>query len=149
MNRQQSKDDALQRAVIAALMSHELTPAHVGVTVHAGVVTLFGHVRNAAQKRAAQDAVLQVEGVKAVALAITIRNANAHRWYDDEIAVEAANCLAWDSAVPPGVVTLSVERGRLTLFGEFRRDSQRAAALEDVSRLFGVAAVQDRTTVKA
>lgn len=148
MNRQLAEDHSLQRAVIAALMSQELAPANVGVTVHAGVVTLSGHVRNAAQKRAAQEAALQVDGVKAVALTITIRNIKAHRWYDDEIAAEAANCLAWDSAVPPGVVTLSVERGRLTLFGEFRRDSQRAAALEDVSRLFGVAGVQDRTTLK-
>jgi osmotically-inducible protein OsmY len=149
MNHELSEDHALQRALVAALPSGEKASAQIGVSVHAGVVTLFGHVRSAAQKRAAQEAVLRVDGVKAVAVAVQIRNIRSTKWHDDQIALEATTRLAWDAAVPPGVVKISVERARLTLFGELARAAQRAAVLEDVSRLFGVAAVRDCMTVKA
>jgi osmotically-inducible protein OsmY len=149
MNYGLSEDHALQRAVVAALSLGEIAAAQIGVSVHAGVVTLFGHVRSAAQKRAAQDAVLRVDGVKAVAVAIQLRNIRSARLHDDQIALEVTTRLAWDAAVPPGVVKISVERGRLTLFGELARAAQRAAVLEDVSRLFGVTAVRDCLTVKA
>jgi osmotically-inducible protein OsmY len=149
MNHELSEDHALQRAVVAALPLGEIGSAQIGVSVHAGVVTLFGHVRSAAQKRVAQEAILRVDGVKAVAVAIQIRNVRSAKWHDDQIALEATTRLAWDAAVPPGVVKISVERARLTLFGELARAAQRAAVLEDVSRLFGVAAVRDCMTVKA
>jgi osmotically-inducible protein OsmY len=148
MDHEHSSNQALQRAVVAALASGELAPGQIGVTAHAGVVTLFGHVSSAAQKRDAQAAALQVEGVKAVAVAIQIRNIKAARLHDDEIAAEVVTRLAWDAAVPPDALKVSVERGRVTLFGELKRDAQRIAALEDVSRLFGVAGVRDRTTLK-
>jgi osmotically-inducible protein OsmY len=71
------------------------------------------------------------------------------RLSDAQIAAEATQRLAWDAAVPEHAVKVHVSRGRITLRGELQRDQQRAAALEDVTRLFGVTGVSDRTVVKA
>ncbi|MGF6606437.1 osmotically-inducible protein OsmY [Paraburkholderia sp. WSM4175] len=70
------------------------------------------------------------------------------RLTDAQIAAEAARRLAWDSAVPPRAVRVKVARGRITLSGELQREAQRAAMLEDVTRLFGVTSVVDRTVVR-
>ncbi|MCC8400340.1 BON domain-containing protein [Paraburkholderia sp. MMS20-SJTN17] len=70
------------------------------------------------------------------------------RLTDTQIAAEAARRLAWDAAVPPGAVRVKVARGRITLSGELRSEAQRAAMLEDVTRLFGVTGVADRTVVR-
>nr|WP_245841647.1 BON domain-containing protein [Paraburkholderia ribeironis] len=68
---------------------------------------------------------------------------------DAQIAVEATRRLAWDAAVPEHTVTVKVSRGRITLEGVVEREQQRAAALEDVGRLFGVRGVVDHIVVKA
>jgi osmotically-inducible protein OsmY len=78
----------------------------------------------------------------------SISNESA-RLTDAQIAAEAARRLAWDSAVPPHVVRVKVARGRITLSGELQREAQRAAMLEDVTRLFGVTGIADRTVVKS
>ncbi|NML34267.1 BON domain-containing protein [Paraburkholderia antibiotica] len=70
------------------------------------------------------------------------------RLSDAQIAAEALRRLAWDVAVPAHAVRVSVTRGRLTLSGELQREQQRTAMLEDVTRLFGVGSVADRTVVK-
>jgi osmotically-inducible protein OsmY len=69
------------------------------------------------------------------------------RLSDAQIAAEAIRRLAWDAAVPEHAVTVKVSRGRITLRGELQRE-QHQAALEDVTRLFGVTGVSDRTVVK-
>jgi osmotically-inducible protein OsmY len=43
---------------------------------------------------------------------------------------------------------VEVSNGRIVLNGELEHDAQRIAALEDVTRLFGVAGVCDRLVVK-
>lgn len=68
---------------------------------------------------------------------------------DDQIAMEASRRLSWDAAVPKNTVKIKVDHGRITLRGELQHAQQKTAALEDVSRLFGVAGVSDRTTIKA
>ncbi|CAB3787851.1 hypothetical protein LMG28614_02591 [Paraburkholderia ultramafica] len=73
----------------------------------------------------------------------------ATRLSDAQIAAEATRRLAWDAAVPEHTVKVTVARGRVTLLGELQRDQQRSAALEDVTRLFGVTGVSDRIVVKA
>jgi osmotically-inducible protein OsmY len=71
------------------------------------------------------------------------------RLSDAQIAAEAIRRLAWDAAIPQNMVKVEVSRGRITLLGELQRDQQRTAALEDVTRLFGVTGVSDHTIVKA
>jgi osmotically-inducible protein OsmY len=69
------------------------------------------------------------------------------RLSDARIAAEATRRLAWDAAVPPHAVGVKVVRGRITLSGELQREQQRIAMLEDVTRLFGVTGVADRTVI--
>lgn len=45
----------------------EIDPAHIGITAEGGVVTLTGHVRSYAEKRAVEDAVKRVIGVRGIA----------------------------------------------------------------------------------
>ncbi|WP_408439364.1 BON domain-containing protein [Paraburkholderia caffeinilytica] len=71
------------------------------------------------------------------------------RFTDEQIAAEAARRLAWDAAVPPNSLHVKVSRGRITLLGVLQHPQQRIAALEDVSRLFGVTGVSDHATIKA
>lgn len=68
---------------------------------------------------------------------------------DAQIAAEAIRRLAWDTAVPPHAIKVKVSHGRITLHGELQCEQQKAAALEDVRRLFGVTGVADHTVVKA
>ena len=77
------------------------------------------------------------------------RNNPSARLTDEQIAAEATRRLAWDAAVPPNALHVKVSRGRITLLGVLQLDQQRAAALEDVSRLFGVTGVSDLAIIKA
>ncbi|ANB75942.1 BON domain-containing protein [Paraburkholderia phytofirmans] len=74
-------------------------------------------------------------------------NASTHLT-DGQIAAEAIRRLAWDAALPPNVLHVKVLHGRISLLGELHREQQRTAALEDVSRLFGVTGISDHTTIK-
>ncbi|AXL49520.1 transporter [Paraburkholderia caffeinilytica] len=71
------------------------------------------------------------------------------RLSDGQVAAEARMRLTWDAAVPKDAIKIKVLHGRITLSGELCREQQRIAALEDVTRLFGVTGVSDRTTIKA
>lgn len=71
------------------------------------------------------------------------------RLSDGQVAAEARMRLAWDAAVPKDAIKVKVSHGRITLLGELHREQQRAAALADVTRLFGVTGVSDHTTIKA
>lgn len=71
------------------------------------------------------------------------------RLTDEQIAAEATRRLAWDAAVPPNALQVKVSHGRITLRGILPHEQQRIAALEDVSRLFGVTGVSDHSTIKA
>ena len=143
-----SDDDALQRAVLLALNAAGTPAGRVGVAVEAGVVTLLGYVEDAAQKQAAECAVLWGDGVKAVVVAIQIRGDDSEIQHDDLLAAEVLRRLDWDAWLPKDVFKVRVEHGHLTLLGQVERDELRLAALEDVSRLFGVTGVSDRVTVK-
>lgn len=70
------------------------------------------------------------------------------RMSDAQIAAEVTRRLAWDAALPRNAVKVQVSSGRITLRGELRGDWQRMAALEDVTRLYGVTGVSDHTVVK-
>jgi osmotically-inducible protein OsmY len=79
----------------------------------------------------------------------TARSNASTRLTDKQIGLEAMRRLAWDAAVPPNTLQVKVSHGRITLLGVLQHDQQRVAALEDVSRLFGVTGVSDHSTVKA
>jgi osmotically-inducible protein OsmY len=145
-----SNDNHLQRAVQAELnWEPGITAAHIGVAAEDGVVTLTGHVDTFAEKHAAEVAALRVRGVKAVAEEIEIRLRPETQRTDDEIAAAAVERLAWDVSVPPDAVRVAVESGWITLSGEVEWHYQKAAAEEDMRRLFGVVGVTSRVAIKS
>jgi osmotically-inducible protein OsmY len=143
-------DQHLQQAVLAELnWEPGVTAAHIGVTANDGVVTLTGHVDNYAEKHAAEAAALRVRGVSAVADEIEVRLSPETQRTDDELAAAAVERLAWDVSVPQGAVKVTVEDGWITLTGEVDWHYQRAAAEQDMHRLFGVVGVTNLITIKS
>jgi osmotically-inducible protein OsmY len=144
-----SQDSHLQQSVLAELgWEPSVTAAHIGVTAHAGVVTLTGHVGSFAEKHAAEVAARRVKGVKAVAEEIEVRLPFDGKRADDEIAAAALDRLAWDVSVPRDAVTVTVEKGWVTLLGEVDWHYQKDSAEQDVRRLLGVVGVSNQVTIK-
>ena len=144
-----SRDNALQRAVLAALrFEPSVNAAHIGVAVDDGVVTLTGHVNSYAQKHAAEAATALVRGVRAVAEEIEVRLPFESRRTDDEIAAAAADRLFWDSALPRDGIAVKVEKGWVTLTGDVDWRFQKEMAQDDVRRLHGVIGVSNQLRVR-
>lgn len=141
-------DPALKAFVLAELEWEPMVDAaHIGVTVRDGLVTLTGHVESYWQKRAAEQAVARVKGVRAIAEEITVRLPVDASRSDDDIAAAAVNRLDWDGAVPPDAVKVLVEGGHVTLSGSVAQAYQRAAAAVAVQPLWGVLSVANQITV--
>ena len=143
-------DQHLQHAVLAELnWEPGVTAGHIGVSANDGVVTLTGHVESFAEKQAAETAALRVKGVKAVADEIEVRLRPETQRTDDELAAAAVERLAWDVSVPREAVKVTVENGWITLAGEVDWHYQRAAAEQDIHRLFGVVGVTNLITIRS
>jgi BON domain len=80
-------------------LSRVIQPAHIGVAVDKGVVTLTGHVASYAEKQAAIAAVRRVKGVRAIAEEIEVRYPSDKKTPDDEIAKRAIAILGWGTMV--------------------------------------------------
>jgi len=142
-------DSQLQQAVLDELSwEPSVNAAHIGVTVHNGVVTLLGHVETYAEKLAAERAAQRVKDLKAVAEEIEVRLQSGMKRDDEEIATEAVARLKWDVTIPKDVVKVKVEKGWITLTGEVDWHYQQEAAAEDVRRLFGVVGVSNQIVIK-
>lgn len=141
-------DHGLKAEVLAELdWEPKVSPDHIGVTVRDGLVTLSGHVESYWQKRAAEEAVGRVKGVRAIAELLTVRLPDDVRRSDTEIAEAATARLDWDGAVPPGVVQVMVKAGNVTLSGSVVLAYQRVAAVLAVQPMWGVISVIDEITV--
>jgi hypothetical protein len=82
MNELKLRDDVLDVLAYEPIVD----PAHIGVAVDQGVVTLTGHVGSYAQKLAALSAVRRVNGVHGIADEIEVRYPSIEKMSDDEIA---------------------------------------------------------------
>lgn len=114
---------------------------HIGVDVADGIVTLTGTVPSHAAKRAAENAVKRLAGVRAVAEGLVVKLADESVRTDTAIAEAAATALAWDVNVPHDRVSITVEHGVVTLEGSVEWQYQREAAARVMSRLAGVTGV--------
>jgi osmotically-inducible protein OsmY len=117
--------------------------AHIGVAVHAGVVTLSGFVPNYAEKLAAERAVRRVKGVKAIAEEIEVRLPSDKKTADDEIARRAVDILKWWVGVPAERIGITVENGVVILTGDVDAAFQRADAEAAIHKLTGVVGVSN------
>jgi osmotically-inducible protein OsmY len=134
------KTDSLLKQDIAAELDWDpaVNADHVGVAVGDGVVTLTGHVTSYTQKRAIQKAVRRVSGVKAIALDVEVCIAPIHRRDDTDIAASAEVALRWHAELPADAISVTVDKGWITLQGEVDWDYQRKSAERVVRGLQGV-----------
>src|SRR4030088_818451 len=141
-------DEEIQRIVMAELKwDAKLQPNEIGVSVRDGVVTLTGWVDSFLKKWSADDAVLKVSGVKAVANDIEVKLASEHT--DADIAAAALRALEWDAFVPSDKVQVTVSKGWVTLEGEVDWEFERNDAERVVRRLTGVRGVTNLIKVKS
>ncbi|MES2183136.1 MAG: BON domain-containing protein [Pseudomonadota bacterium] len=144
------KSDTQIRTDVLAELSWEpsVRSTDVGVIARDGVVTLTGELDSYPEKLSVERAVLRVKGVRAVAIDMTIRPAQAHERTDSEIAQAAEQALVWNVLVPDGAVTPLVENGHITLTGEVGWDYQRRAAENAVQELLGIRGVTNLVKVR-
>jgi osmotically-inducible protein OsmY len=146
------KDSDLRQSVSDALdFEPSVNAANIGVAARDGVVTLSGHVSTYAEKLKAEEVVMGVRGVKAIAEEIEVRPAGAHATADDEIARRVLDILRWNTTVPEDRVKVAVQNGWVTLSGSVEWNHQRESASRALQGLAGVRGVANtiRITPKA
>ncbi|QJP15726.1 BON domain-containing protein [Starkeya sp. ORNL1] len=114
--------------------------SHINVAVGDGAVTLTGHVRSHAEKRAAKKAACRVKSVRFVTEQIEVSCPSGKILNDAEITRRSRNTLEWDERVPSGV-KVGVKKGWVELGGTVDWHYQRQAAESAVGRLSGVVGV--------
>jgi osmotically-inducible protein OsmY len=124
-----------------------LDAGDIGISVDQGVVTLRGNVPSYAEKMTAERVALRVFGVKAVANDLAVYIPSAFERTDTEIAQAAVSALKWNTIVPNERVTVTVEKGWVTLNGTLDWQYQREAAARAVRDLTGVKGVMNSITV--
>jgi osmotically-inducible protein OsmY len=142
-------DTQLQKDVTDELRwERSISEKEIAVAVKDGVVTLGGYVQSYAQKRAAEQAVAKVAGVRAVAEDIQVKLPTSSQRSDTEIAHAAINALKWDTEVPDELIKPKVENGWVTLEGAVEFFYQKSAAERCVRFLNGVRGVINLMSVK-
>lgn len=121
--------------------------AAIGVTVTEGAVTLTGHVRSYADKRAAEKAAKRVDGVVALANDIEVQLPTATRKGDTDIAEAAVAALKWNVNVPKSV-KVTVEDGWVTLDGMVEWEYNKRTAERAIRDLIGVRGVTNLIRIK-
>lgn len=142
-------DNELQQSILEELRDEpSVDAAQIGVAVDKGIVSLTGTVGTYAEKLLAEDTVKRVFGVRAVANDITVKLREAHARTDPEIAKAAVDALRWHAMVPDERITVTVDKGWLTLEGNVDWKYQKDAAEHAVKHLVGVKAVSNAITIK-
>lgn len=134
----QTGDHSLTRAAELPLENMPLlTGKPIFVTVAEGAATLYGRVHQRAEASAAEDAVLAVAGIHAVAQRVQVSDSSIT---DTDIAQAAARALRNAPHVPE-TVSATVHGHTLVLVGEVNWQYETEAACRAVDELAGVCAV--------
>ncbi len=142
-------DSEIKEDVLDELMwQPNVDETQIGVIVEKGVVTLTGVVDTYAKKVAAEKAVKNVVGVKAVADDIEVKYGDAYKKTDKEIAKAVVNALSWNASVPDDKVEIEVRDGWVYLSGEVQWFYQKDAARKAAENLLGVKKVVNNITLK-
>jgi osmotically-inducible protein OsmY len=142
-------DSEIKEDILDELMwQPNVDETQIGVIVEKGVVTLTGVVDTYAKKVAAEKAVKNVIGVKAVADDIEVKYGDAYKKTDKEIAKAVVNALSWNASVPDETVKIEVRDGWVYLSGELQWFYQKEAARKATENLLGVKKVVNNITLK-
>lgn len=140
-------DRELQERALSALdRESALRPAGIGVVVKHGIVTLLGQVEALCERWAAERAIRDVPGVRAVANELIV---GRKRPGGGPLLAEAvARALSWTMDIPSSAIKASVWDGWVTLTGTVDRDDQRLAAERAVRTVPGVTSVFNAIAVR-
>src|SRR5580658_319514 len=143
-------NEELQRDVRQAIKWEPLLKAvEIGVIAKGGVITLTGTVDSYRKKAEAEAAARSVAGVQAVVEEIEIRLDNSlFSKNDNEIATEVLNAFRWHAEVPGDQVTITVEKGWVSLQGEVQWNYQKEIAESAVVNLLGVTGVINHIKIR-
>ena len=120
----------------------------IGIIVKDGIVTLEGTVDSYTKKIAAEKAVKNVYGVKAVVEDIKVKYNSSEGKTDAEIAKAAVDTLKWNSSVPDDIIKIKVEDAWVYLSGEVPWEYQKNAAKNAIQKLYGVKGVINNISLK-
>lgn len=141
-------DRTLRQAVLDELeWDPRFDAAHIGIVVDDGIVTLTGHVNSYAEKVAAEQAAKRVAGVRGLAQEIEVRYPGDRKTADDQIAKRALDILSWNTTIPADKISVTVQKGWVTLNGEVKWGYQRLEAESTVRRLSGVTGITNAIKV--
>jgi osmotically-inducible protein OsmY len=140
-------DEQIRNDVLAELKWDPQVQANeIGVAVKDGIVTLTGWVDSYLKKWRAEEDVLRLAGVKAVANDIEVKLATERT--DADIAAAAVRTLEWDADIPAGKIVVTVSKGWVTLKGDVEWQYQKQEAERVVRRLWSVKGVSNLIAVK-
>jgi osmotically-inducible protein OsmY len=143
-------NEQLQQDVMEALKwEPQLNATEIGVIVHDGIVSLTGTVDNYNKKIAAESAVKDVSGVKAVVEKIEVRYPSALTKTDDQIAADVIKSLQNYWNVPDERIKVKVEHGWVTLTGDVTWNYQKDAAKRAVENISGVKGVSNNILIRS
>jgi osmotically-inducible protein OsmY len=140
-------DEQIRNDVLAELKwDPQVHAGEIGVIVKDGVVTLTGWVDSYTKKWRAEEDVLRLAGVKAVANDIEVKLITERT--DADIAAAAVRSLEWTADIPAGKIIVTVSKGWITLKGEVEWQYQKQDAERVVRHLWGVKGVSNLISVK-
>ncbi len=139
------------KAKVDLMADERVSSRNVHVTTRQGVVTLRGKVESTEAKKAAEDDVTKVNGVKQVVNHLTVVPAEASKAVerkDDQITKDVETRLKNDPNLKKASITVHADNGIVTLTGDAPslRTSERAS--EVAHRVAGVRAVHNELTVE-
>lgn len=142
-------DSQLQDEVIAALKANPMMVAtSVGVVVRQGVVELSGEVRSQDDKLAVEHVVQAVQGVKALAVELSVTVPGHDAGGDLEIARCVEVGLKSKDGARPHALKVVVESGVVTLTGDVDSAYEKQVALDSLRYLRGVKGIVDEIAVR-
>ena len=96
----------------------------------------------------AERAAQRVNGVKALAVEMTVKLSEFGKRTDADIAESAKNILGWTSSLPEDSIKVMVEGGWITLSGDVEWQYQRQDAANSVRFLSGVTGISNQIAIK-
>jgi osmotically-inducible protein OsmY len=145
-------DTRIETSVRAALQKDPGVrhPELIAVSVdEIGTVVLSGAVQSFPERLAAAHDARQIDGVFEVIVDdLKVHPPLGSRRGDDEIRAAAMQEVIWDSSIRSNHIHVKVQRGRATLTGYARQQSEIDAAVEDIATLTGVVGVTNRIEVR-
>jgi osmotically-inducible protein OsmY len=142
-------DLKLKENVLAELNAEpRVNPAHIGVLIEGGVVTLTGTVETLAEKLAAVNATQHVNGVRGVADEIEVNLGPSHLRSDTDIAQAVLETLKANWVIPKEGINVTVEHAWVTLEGEVYWEFERRQAYQTINNMVGVKGVTNNLKIK-